>query len=171
MHALITLFVDLCLLRAKPQDLPSSKFLMLLCIGCYLLLGFALSIQEQGFSMAALTAMTDTGLLVGLIYLGLSIKNSLPRSLQTITALTGTGALFEFVSWPLVSFLQTLGESEGSSLWMILLALVLWNVTVIGNILRHAIEVPLWVGISIALLYIYISLQVMAVLFALGGVA
>jgi hypothetical protein len=170
MFALLTRFVDLCRLRSTPQDLPHSQFLMLFCIGGYFLLGFAVSIQEQGFGLAILTASADTGLMVGLAYLGLWVRDSLPRAVQTITALTGTGALFELVAWPVVTFLQQLKEGESSSLSLLLLALVIWNITVIGNILRHALEVPMWVGTSIALLYIYTSLRVMAVLYVAGGI-
>jgi len=171
MFALLKMFIDLCRLQAKPQDLPFSQFLMLFCIGCYFLLGFAVSIQEQKFGLAILSAGADTGLMVGLAFLGLWVRDSLPRAVQTITALTGTGALFELVGWPLVTFLQQLNEGETSNLSLVLLALVIWNITVIGNILRHSLEVPMWVGTGIALLYIYTSLRVMAVLYVAGGTA
>lgn len=171
MLILLKMFVDLCRFRAEPQNLPYSRFLMLLCMSCYFLLGFAVSIQEQGFSLAILSAGADTGLMVGLAYLGLWIRDSIPRATQTITALTGTGALFELVGWPLVTFLQQLEEGEASSISLLLLVLVIWNITVIGNILRHALEVPMWVGTGIALLYIYTSLRVMAALYVAGGVA
>ena len=169
MFALLKMFVDLCRLQAKPQELPHSQFLMLFCIGCYFLLGFAVSIQEQEFGLSILSAGADTGLMIGLAYLGLWVRGSIPRAVQTITALTGTGALFELVGWPLISFLQQLNEGETSNLSLVLLALVIWNITVIGNILRHALEVPMWVGTGIALLYIYTSLRVMAVLYVAGG--
>ena len=165
MFALLTMFVDLCRMRAKPQHLPYSQFLMLFCIGCYFLLGFATSVLEQGFGLAILAAGADTGLMVGLTYIGLQMKGSSTRAVQTITALTGTGALFELVGWPMVIFLQQLEEGQSSSLSLVLFALVIWNVMVIGNILRHAFNVPMWVGISIALLYIYITLRVIAVLY------
>jgi hypothetical protein len=164
------MFVDLCRMRASPQHLPHSQFLMLVCIGCYFLLGLATSILEQGFGMAILVAGADTGLMVGLTYLGLLMRGSATRAVQTITALTGAGALFELVGWPLVIFLHQLEEGQSSSLSLILFALVIWNIMVIGNILRYALSVPMWVGTSIALLYIYITLRVMAVLYATVGI-
>ena len=166
MFALLTMFVDLCRMRAKPQDLPHSQFLMLFCIGCYFLLGLATSILEQGFGLAILAAGADAGLMVGLTYLGLLMRGTSARAVQTITALTGTGALFEFIGWPMIIFLQQLEEGQSSSLSLVLFALVIWNIMVIGNILRHALNVPMWVGTSIALLYIYVTLRVMAVLYA-----
>lgn len=171
MFALLKMFIDLCRLRAEPQNLPYSNFLMLFCIGCYFLLGFAVSIQGQGFGLAVVSAGADTGLIIGLAYLGLWIRDSIPRAVQTITALTGTGALFELLGWPLVTFLQQLEKGETSNLSLLLLALVIWNITVIGNILRHSLEVPMWVGTGIALLYIYTSLRVMAALYVAGNIS
>jgi hypothetical protein len=170
MFALLTMFVDLCRMRVKPEDLPHSHFLMLLCIGCYFLLGFATSVLEQGFGLAILAAGADTGLMVTLAYLGLQMRGFSARAVQTITALTGTGALFEFVGWPMVIFLQQLEEGQSSSLSLVLFALIIWNIMVIGHILRHALNVPMWVGTSIALIYIYITLRVINVLYAAAGI-
>jgi hypothetical protein len=170
MFALLTMFADLCRMRVKPEHLPHSQFLMLFCIGCYFFLGLATSILEQGFGLAVLAAGADTGLMVGLTYIGLLMRDSAARAVQTITALTGTGALFELVGWPMVIFLQQLEEGESSSLSLVLFALVIWNIMVIGNILRYALNVPMWVGTSIALLYIYITLRVVAVLYATMGI-
>ena len=166
MLALLIMFVDLCRMRTRPQDLPHSQFLMLICIGCYFLLGLATAVLEKGFGLAILAAGADTVLLVSLAYFGLHMRGYSARAIQTITALTGTGALFELVGWPMVIFLQQLEEGQSSSLSLVLFALVIWNIMVIGNILRYALDVPMWVGVSIALLYIYVTLRVMAVLYA-----
>lgn len=170
MLALLKIFVDLCRFRAAPQDLPYSQFLMALCLGCYFIVGFAISLAEQAFGQAIIIAAADTGLMVGLAYLGLWVRDSIPRAIQTVTALAGTGTLFELVGWPLVTFLQTLEEGEASSISLLLLGLVIWNIVVIGNILRHALSLPMWIGTAIALLYIYTSLRVMSVLYVAGGV-
>lgn len=170
MFALLRLFVDLCRFRSAPQNLPFSRFLMGLCIGCYFAVGFAISLAEQSFGRAIISASVDTGLMVGLAYLGLWVRDFIPRATQTITALAGTGTLFELIGWPLVTFLQTLEEGETSILSLLLLGLVIWNITVIGHILRHALELPMWIGTGIALLYIYTSIRVMQVLFIAGGV-
>ncbi len=170
MLALLRVFIDLCRFRSAPQELPYSQFLVGICVGCYFMVGFAISLSEQAFGQAIIIATADTGLMVGLAYLGLWVRDSIPRATQTITALAGTGTLFELVGWPLVTFLQTLEEGEASSISLLLLGLVIWNIAVIGNILRHAMDLPMWIGTSIALLYIYTSLRVMSVLYVAGGV-
>ena len=169
MFALLNTFIMLCRLRAAPQDLTYSKFLMMLCIACYFLVGLAVSLLDQKFGLAVISACADTGLMIVLAYLGLWIRDSAARTVQTITALTGTGTLFELMGLPLVSWLQQLKESEASILPLVLLVLIIWNITVIGNILRHALEVSMWIGTAIALLYIYTSIRVMSVLYIAGG--
>ena len=164
MNALLTLLIDIMRLRAAPQDIPFSRFLMLLSIGSYLLMGLVISLLDQDAGLALLSAGIDTVMLIGLAYLALWIRNYQARAVQTITAFAATGTLFEIMGLPLVAYLQTTSADDPSSLSFLLLALIIWNITVIGHILRHAVEVPMWIGTSIALLYIYTSIRVMVAL-------
>lgn len=163
------IFIDLCRLRATPQQLPYSHFLMLLTIICYLLAGLVISLLDQRFGLALLSASVDTAMLVGFTYLGLWTLDRSTRAVKTITALCGTGTLFVFIGWPLMAWLQELGNTPAGSLSLLLLTLVVWNIVVIGNILRHTLEVPMWIGSGVALLYVYTSLRVMSVLYVAGG--
>lgn len=172
MNALLNVFIDLCRLKAAPQDLPYSQFLMALTIAAYLLLGLGISSMEQSLGLALLSAGVDTGLMIGLAYLGLWIKSAKERLVQTTTALCGTGAIFEFISWPLVGLLQQASDDSPNSLGLLLILFFVWIIAVIGNILRHALEMPLWLGIGISLLYVYTSLRVMVALqIASGGIS
>jgi hypothetical protein len=164
MNALLILIFNIMRLRAAPQDLPHSWFLMLLSVGAYLLMGLVISLLDQGFGLALLSASIDTLLLIGLAYLALWIRNFQARAVQTITAFAATGTVFEIIGWPVVTYLQQTSADNPSSLSLVLLALIIWNITVIGHILRHAIEVPMWIGTGVALLYIYTSIRVMVAL-------
>ncbi|HEC18757.1 MAG TPA: hypothetical protein ENI97_05380 [Gammaproteobacteria bacterium] len=164
MSALLNLILDIMRLRAGPQDLPFSRLLMLLSVGTYLLVGLGVAMQDQSIGLALLSAGVDTVLLVGLAWLALWIRNYKGRLVQTVTAFATTGTLFELMGWPLVAYLHSLGANESSPLSLLLLALIVWNIGVIGHILRHAIDVPLWVGTGVALLYIYTSIRVMVAL-------
>ena len=164
MNALLMLIFNLMRLKAAPQDLPCSRFLMLLCIGSYLLVGLGISLLDQDFGLALLSSCIDTALLVGLAYLALWIRGYQGRSIQTVTAFTATGTLFEIIGWPLVAYLQQTSADNPSNLSILLLVLIVWNIVVIGHILRHAVAVPMWIGTGIALLYIYTSIRVMVAL-------
>ena len=169
MNALFTLLINIMRLKAAPQDLPCSRFLMMLCIGCYLLMGLAISLLDQTFGLALLSASIDTALLIGLAVLALWIRGYKGRSIQTVTAFAATGTLFEFIGWPLVAYLQQTSPDDPSNLSILLLVLIVWNIVVIGHILRHAVEVPMWVGSGVALLYIYTSIRVMIALQIAGA--
>ncbi len=169
MIALLNIFIDLCRLKARPQDLPCSQFLMMLTIAIYLIVGLGVSLTEQSPGLALFSSIVDTGLMLGLAYFGLWIKNAKARFIQTATALCGTGVILGLISWLLSGLLQQANDASSSGLGLLLIALFIWIVTVIGNILRHALEIPLWLGTGIALLYIYISLQVMMTLQIASG--
>lgn len=169
MNALFTLLINIMRLKAAPQDLPCSRFLMLLCIGSYLFMGLIISLLDQTFGLALLSAAVDTALLIGLAYIALWIRGYQGRGIQTATAFAATGTLFEIIGWPLVAYLQSLNADNPSSLSLLLLVLIVWNIVVIGHILRHAIDVPMWIGTGVALLYIYTSIRVMIALQIAGA--
>ncbi|MBL1277690.1 MAG: hypothetical protein COB30_016545 [Ectothiorhodospiraceae bacterium] len=169
MSALLTLLFNIMRLRAAPQDLPCSFFLMFFCIGGYLLVGLGISMLDQTFGLAFLSAAIDTILLIGLAYLALWVRGYQGRTVQTITAFAATGSVFELIGWPLVAYLQQVSNGDPSSFSILLLLLIIWNIMVIGHILRHALDVPMWVGTGVALLYIYTSIRVMVALQIAGS--
>ena len=168
MTSLLMLFVDMCRLRGGPQDLPYSQFLMGLCIACYALVGLGVSLLDQSPGLALVSMAVDTILLLALAWLALWVRNNTSRMVQTVTALAGTGTLFGLIGWPIIAWLQSVGDETPSSLALMLLLLVVWNIAVIGNILRHALELPMWLGSGVALLYVYTSIRVMSVLHIAG---
>jgi len=169
MTALLQLFIDLCRLRRGPQDLPASRFLMMLSAAGYFVIGMAVSLLEQSLGLAMLSAAVDTVMLAALAWLGLWITGKTTRFTQTYTALTGTGVLFGLLGWPLIAFLQGLPEGQGSSLSLLLLGLVVWNIAVIGHILRHALDLMMWAATGVALFYMYLSIRVMSALYIAGS--
>ncbi len=170
MNALVIQIFNIMRLRAAPQDLPHSRFLMLLCISSYLLMGLVIASLDQTFALALLSAGVSTVLLVGLAWLALWIRGFQGRVIQTVTAFAATGTLFELMGWPLVAYLHQVSADDPSSLSLLVQALIIWNIGVVGHILRHAVDVAMWVGVGIALLYIHTSIRVMIAL-QIAGVA
>ena len=164
MQQLSKIFLDICLFRANPEQLPYSFFLMLLCIITYGVSGMAISLINLSMSKAILIVVVDVALMVGFIYVGLWIRNFLNRAVKTITAVAGTGTLFTIIGLPLMMALNHQPKDQASIFSVLYLIVVIWNLAVLGQILRSALSLPSWVGIVIALMYFYVSINVLTVL-------
>lgn len=152
-------------MRANPQDIPYSPPLTLLTVGVYALLtyGITLSVTPMSGGKAVFYTLMDCLILVGLGYAALWIKNQPQRRSQTLAALVGTSVLLTALSWPLHGLIIAGGE-EGNVLSnlasLAIFVLAIWQIVVIGHILRHALEVSMPVGVGIALMYAVLSLKV-----------
>lgn len=164
MSQLIKIFIDICLFRAKPEQLPYSFFFMILTIITYMTAGMVVSLVNQSAEKAILVVIVDTLMLVGFTYAGLWIRGFLNRSIKTLTAIAGTGTFFTLMGLPLMLALHDQPPNQPSFYSFMVLALVVWNVGVLGHILRNTLSLPSWAGIGIAVLYFYTSIRVLAVL-------
>ena len=169
MKPYIKQFIALCLLKAAPQDIPHSQRLLGYAIGAYIGMSFLLSLFQLPMMDALLLSLIDVLLLGGLSYLLLWIRLMPERHTQIFTALAGSGAFLAFMAVPLVVLQQGATTSPPNLLLLISSVLSLcwlfWNITVIGHILRHGIETQRWIGVALAVLYIYISYSVSRSLF------
>lgn len=172
MTALIQFFFNISILRAKPQDLPSSSFLMITTVATYSLFSLMISAIELRLSSALLSAFADTALLISLAYVSLWIIGAPERRVKIITALAGTGSLLQLIAWPILFWLSSAGETpvDTQSVMLFfprsaLLLLVIWNILVIAHILRHALAVALPITFIISVLYMYFTIQIANILF------
>lgn len=168
MTKLFKLFFDIALLRAAPQDIPSSTFLSISSVVLYALLSATISAIELPLPNAILSALVDTGLLIALAHVSLSIAGASERKTQTVTALAGTGALVQLLAWPTFFWLSHTEEAKSALLFIpqwALLLLVLWNIVIIAHILRHALSLSLPMTIGISVLYTYFSIRMASILF------
>ena len=161
MRQLLKIFVDICLFRANAEQLPYSFFLMVFCIITYMISGMAVSLINLSVSKAILIVIVDTAMLLSFIYTGLWIRSFFNRAIKTITAIAGTNTLFTIIGLPLAMALNNQPKDQASIFSMIYLILAIWNVGVLGHILRSALNMPSWVGIIIALMYFYVSINVL----------
>jgi hypothetical protein len=94
---LITLFqffVDLCLLRRNPQDLPASTALFGVILVVALFAGLLLALTAgAGFGQAFAQSVLDLLLLLGVLHVALKATDKQARYVQTATALLGADAL------------------------------------------------------------------------------
>ena len=151
LKALLNYFVDLCLLRAGPQDLASSPPLLILTTLANIAVGVVMIADARGGGFNALAESGfEAGLMLAALYLGLQVRKLLPRFTQTATALMGSGLLLGLLALPLVSWSQ---RSESSEAGLLLMLLILWSMVVMGHILRHSFEIRFNLGLGVAVLY------------------
>jgi len=166
MKNLIDVFWKVCLFKLKPQDLPSSSFLMLASIVAYGIASALVGLTSLPPVAAILSAVLDVALMGAMTQLLLWIRELGPRFQQTFTALMGTGAILGFLALPLFFMQMQLGDEGVVLPSLFILGLMFWNLSIIGHILRHAISAPFFVGVMLAVIYMYVSISVMRSLFS-----
>ena len=171
MKVLLNFFVDLCLLRSVPQQLPASTVLFVLALIANVGIGLLLAGEARSsMSVASLESLLDSAMLLGFLYGALLLKKSTPRFIQAGTALMGSIALLNLIAIPLLSFsVPSGGEPVGSeSALLLLFILVIWSMVVIGHILRHVLDTTFATGIALGLAYTFFSYAVLSSLFPVG---
>lgn len=160
-------FLDICLLRKGPQDLPKSTVLLVLCLIMYTVIDVLLTLQSRPFVDALLVTFADVGFLLIVTSLILRQHKHLDRWHQTMTALFGTGVILGIFIFPLVFG----GVQNEYEIWLqqiivlLFLIMVVWNVAVLAHIVRQAISTSMGIGIMIAILYIWMSSLLITMLF------
>ena len=171
MGVFIRPFVYICLLRMKPQDLPSSSILLALVLLAHTLMGVIVSAVNLRFDQALAAGIIDTALLCGLTVALLMLQKLRERTVQTLTALAGAGSVIGFLAYPVSLWLHDADvENEPSpALVAFLLAMLGWSLAVSGHILRHALSAPYYLGLLVSVAFYWISVQVLNSLFPFGG--
>ena len=147
--------IDICLLRAAPQDLPVSRPAMLVALVAYAAAGVLGVLDVFAFESAVLAAVVDTLLLTAVTHLVLQWRQLENRLTQTLTALAGCGALLSLLAWGAAGLVREVFQPEW--VWA---GLLVWYTLVFGHIVRHALSIPLAAGVAASLLYLMLSMGV-----------
>ncbi|MDG4554042.1 MAG: hypothetical protein P9E24_07325 [Candidatus Competibacter sp.] len=158
MRTLFDLFLDICLFRKGPQDIPISMPLLKMCLLAYATSGLLVLALSAPIQVALLQILLDMVLLAGLLYLTLSLYRHPGRFEQTLTALTGSGALMGLLALPPMIWIVRQGpQGDNQFPTLLMLALMAWSIAVMAHILRHAFNTPVWAGTLYALGYTFLS--------------
>lgn len=156
----ITTLIRICLLVARPQDLPASREFFYLCVAA------AFAILFMGYSILAgtgnplLLAAINTALL-GVIWLViLQVAGRTDRWIQSASAIYGSAAILNLISLPIITSgldipsMDKEGISETSRL--VIIGLWAWEVAVTARITRETLEInlPLAVILSVAMSFV-----------------
>ena len=160
---LIVLFVDVCLFKRGPQDVPASRFLLGLALVAYWGVGVVLLGLENDWWEAVVKTVIESLLLLAFCWIMLLLARRRARLLQTATTLLATDALISLPGALLLSW--WLARPEAPGLQLGLLAVTVWQLSVMAHVLRLAVSRPLVLGVALALTYVGVSYTVMTSLF------
>ena len=160
-------FLEICLLRKGPQDLPKSTELLVLSLFMYTLIDVLLTVQSRPLVDALMVSFVDVGFLLLVTFLILKQHKHLERWHQTMTALFGTGVILGIFIFPLVfgGFQNQYEAWLQQIIVLLFLIMVVWNVAVLAHIVRHAISTSAGIGVMIAILYVWMSSLLVTMLF------
>jgi len=170
MLPLLRFFIDLCLLRARPQDLPASPLLLVLVAAIGVSIGTPAAAPVFGSLFAGFgVSLVDAAVLAGFIAVLLRFRGYPERFVQSATSALGANLVLSAIGLPLQWALPQDPEAAsliGQLASVIFQFLILWIVVVIGHVLRHALNIGLLAGVGLAFGYAILSGLVILSLFA-----
>jgi hypothetical protein len=163
--------LEICLLRAGPQDLPAAPQFLAFTLAGYFLVDVLISLLNFPIGAALAVSLLDVLLLAAFAQVALRIVSKPERFNQTLAALAGTGQLLGLLALPLIrglSAAQASGE-PAAGLAFAWLAVLIWSLLVLGHILRHALNLSLTTGVGVGVLYSLLSVMIVRAAFPGGG--
>jgi len=159
--------LSLLFLKSAPQNLPYSS---------QLTVQLAVAYVFSGIIVLQTTLNPDdmfAGLLLGFfvqyafVYLVLQALNKRPRFMQTFCAILGVGILFNLLSWPVFSVIsdESATDTLKSSMSLMFLMLISWEVLVKAYIFRHALEMKMFNALVLSFSLFFISVALSQLMF------
>ena len=159
--------VAVLFLRAAPQELPYSLQTLVSYAVIYVLSG--LVVLQSTLKPEDLIAGLLLGFFIQLVftYFVLRALNHRVRFVQTISAILGVGILFNLLSWPLFAMLadETINGSLKSTLSLLFLLLISWEVLVKAHIFKHALEMKMFSALALSFSLFFISIALSQLFF------
>ena len=159
--------LSLLFLKSAPQDLSYSSQLMLQLAAAYVFSGFI--VLKTTLNPEDMFAVILLGFFVQYVftYLVLQALGRGSRFVQTFCAILGVGILFNLLSWPVFSVLSdaSLSETLKSSMSLVFLMLISWEVLVKAHIFRHALEMKMFSALALSFSLFFISIALSQLLF------
>ncbi len=157
----------LLILKSAPQDLPYSPQLTVQLAGAYILSGFV--VLQTTLNPDDIFAGILLGLLIQYVftYFVLMALERRERFVQTFCAIIGAGILFNLLSWPVFAVLsdESTGETLKSSMSLLFLLIISWEVMVKAHIFRHALEMKMFGALALSFSLFFISVALSQLLF------
>jgi hypothetical protein len=162
MLPILDAFLQIALRRRGPEDLPASRFLLLVAGVAYVLSQAVLAAPVYDSATGLIRSLVlDLLLLCGCLWGMLRLTGHGQRYRQTLTAVFGTGALLSVCMVPFNYWLDAAGKPAVAPT-LGLLAVVSWSLVVNGHIFSRALSTPFAAGLAISVAYFFLNYLVFA---------
>ena len=159
--------IALLILKATPQDIPYSTSLTVKLVAGYVFSGIV--VLQTTLNPDDLIQGLILGLIIQLVftYVILNALNHRARFLQTFCGILGVGILFNLLSWPILAMLGDAAASDTmkSSLSLMFLMIMSWEVLVKAHIYKHALEIKMFSALALSFSLFFISIALSQLLF------
>jgi len=164
-------FIDLCLFKAGPADLPASHALMKITLLVYFILGIAVNSLDSDLNTSLFVSLADVVVMMIATALLLKFRGYQTRYIQTLTAMAGTGSCIALIGFPIIWwFYQIDAEQQATSLAMLLMvALMFWSLMVMAHIFRQSLDIKAGTAAMLTISYTVVTLLVTGLV--MSGVA
>ncbi len=164
-------YIDLCLFKASPADLPVSQWLLRLTLLAYFIIGTGIGLIDSPMKISVASSLADTVMMMAALWLMLNFRGMLNRYQQSLTALAGAGCCIGIVGIPVMLLFNQVNTKDQMTSYVMLLmiALMFWSLMVTAHILRDSLDIK--PGTAAVLTVIYTVLSLLAVALANSGVA
>lgn len=164
MADLFLLFFRVAFLASPPQAIPPGRrpfeLGVFAALATYV---FALAL-DFGIAYATLRAVVDIGLTAALFWVGLVLFGKDARFQQAFGAYCGA---VSFANLAAVLVYGGAPNAESVGFTLAEFVLLVWNLALLGHIVRHSFELPMWVSTVVALVYVYVITGVLFVVLPL----
>ena len=162
MPPVVEVFRDLILLRRGPQDLPySTQLLATLAVACIVVQAVARTIPTPvGLGESFLSTLLETLLELAALRLVLRLRDLGSRFVQASSGLVGCNLIFTLINIPVALAFGKLPLEAGRLvpeqvtptqmlLSPLILALGIWQLAAVANVLRHSLNLSFAGGIAV----------------------
>ncbi|BAU58423.1 hypothetical protein LRD18_06835 [Halorhodospira halochloris] len=152
--------IAICLLQKGPQDLPYSPAALVFFIAAGSAVSHIAAANIPGTENLTLKVLIAALFGLFFIYATLAVRNYTQRFMQTATAVFGADAVIAIPVAMVTLGLDGRSPEQAPTAALVVLLLWLWHISILGHILRHALDIRLPLGILIAIIYSFLSFQV-----------
>jgi len=152
-------FINICLFRAGPEDIPASTQLMQIVVVAYLVMGLAINLLDADLFMSLMVSVADLMILFAFVMLLLQWRKKLPRFRQTVTSIMATSSLLGVLVLPFLASFYQYDDTTQAASWLLLalMVIMLWSLMVTSHIFRRALNCSAPISVAWTLLYVAIS--------------